>query len=374
MVQKVLRGRGKLGKVAELMDKLNIKKPLLVCGKRMAQVFAEQVSGVIYAHFDGYHPNPDFADCAAGAAMYQAEGCDGIISLGGGSAMDTAKAVKALLIAENADKAMQSILPDDAVLPHIAIPGTAGTGAEATQIAVMYVNDQKLSLSHLALLPEGVILDAALLDTLPEYHKKACALDALCQGIESYWAKAATSDSQVHAYLAIIGVLDNIRAYLAGDPNAAEAMLEAAYRSGRAIQISRTTAAHAMSYQITKKLGLAHGHACMLTLPVLWDVMIDNTDTLSILMDLSQKMRLGSEYMGSRLLAGLLIDLGMEPETMPDEATLDALADSVNVERLGNHPMPLTRDDLKKIYRRAFTRRAGADRQVCIDLWKYYVQ
>lgn len=72
MVQKVLRGRGKLGKVAELMDKLNMKKPLLVCGKRMAQVFAEQVSGVTYAHFDGYHPNPDFADCAAGAAMYQA--------------------------------------------------------------------------------------------------------------------------------------------------------------------------------------------------------------------------------------------------------------------------------------------------------------
>lgn len=374
MVQKVLRGRGKLAGVTELMNKLGMKKPLLVCGKHMAKVFAGTVSGVDYAHFGGYHPNPDFADCAAGADTYRAAGCDGIISLGGGSAMDTAKAVKALLIADSAENAMKSNLPDDAVLPHIAIPGTAGTGAEATQIAVMYVDNQKLSLSHPALLPEGIILDAALLDTLPEYHKKACALDALCQGIESYWAKAATGESQVHAYLAIIGVLDNIRGYLAGDPHAAEAMLEAAYRSGRAIQISRTTAAHAMSYQITKKLGLAHGHACMLTLPVLWDAMIDNTDALSVLMDLAQKMRLGSEYMGSRLLTGLLIDLGMEPEAMPDEATLDALADSVNVERLGNHPVPLTRDELKKIYRRAFTRRAGADRQVCIDLWKYYGQ
>jgi len=372
MVQKVLRGRGKLAKVAELMDKLNMKKPLLVCGDRLAGVFAEKASGVDFVHFKGYHPNPDYADCAAGAAMYRELGCDGIISLGGGSAMDTAKAIKAMLIAENEEKALQSILPDEAVLPHIAIPGTAGTGAEATQIAVVYVDNQKVSISHPALLPEGIVLDAALLDTLPEYHKKACALDALCQGIESYWAKAATDESQVHAYLAIIGVLDNIRAYLAGDIHAAEAMLEASYRSGRAIQISRTTAAHAMSYQITKKLGLAHGHACMLTLPVLWDYMIDYADALPALMDLAQKMRLGSEYMGSRLLAGLLIDLGMEPEMMPDEATLDALADSVNVERLGNHPMPLTRDELKKIYRRAFTRRAGADRQVCIDLWKYY--
>ena len=374
MVQKVLRGRGKLAKVAELMDKLNMKKPLLVCGDHLAGVFAEKAAGVNCVQFKGYHPNPDYTDCAAGAAMYRENGCDGLISLGGGSAMDTAKAIKAMLIAEDADKALQSILPDDAVLPHIAIPGTAGTGAEATQIAVVYVNDQKVSISHPVLLPEGVVLDASLLDSLPEYHKKACALDALCQGIESYWAKAATDESQVHAYLAIIGVLDNIRAYLNGDEHAADAMLEAAYRSGRAIQISRTTAAHAMSYQITKKLGLAHGHACMLTLPVLWDKMVDYEDALPALMDLAQKMRLGSEYMGSRLLAGLLIDLGMEPEAMPDEATLDALADSVNVDRLGNHPMPLTRDELKGIYRRAFTRRAGADRQVCIDLWKYYGQ
>ena len=106
MVQKVLRGRGKLMKVAELMDKLNMKKPLLVCGDRLAGVFAEKVSGVEFAHFKGYHPNPDYADCAAGAAMYREQGCDGLISLGGGSAMDTAKAIKAMLIAENEEKAL----------------------------------------------------------------------------------------------------------------------------------------------------------------------------------------------------------------------------------------------------------------------------
>lgn len=374
MVQKVLRGRGRLAQVAELMEKLHMRRPLLVCGDALAAALAEKAPAVGFVHFKGYHPNPDFADAAAGADMYRANGCDGLISLGGGSAMDTAKGIKAMLVAPSAEAALSSTLPTNGVLPHIAIPGTAGTGAEATQFAVMYVDGQKVSLSHPALLPDGVILDANLLDTLPEYHKKSCAMDTLCQGIESFWAKGATEESQVQAYLAILGVLDNLRAYLAGDARAAEAMLDAAYRSGRAIQISRTTAAHAMSYQITKKLGLAHGHACMLTLPVLWDKMIDNTDCLPVLMDLAQKMRLGSEYMGSRLLAGILIDLGLEPTSMPDEATLDALADSVNPERLGNHPMPLTRDELKAVYRRAFTRRAGADRQVCIDLWKYYGQ
>ncbi len=372
MVQKMLRGRGRLAQVAEMMEKLHISRPLLVCGDHLAAVLAQAAPAVAFVHFGGYHPNPDFADAAAGADMFRAHGCDGLISLGGGSAMDSAKGIKAMLVASSTEDALSSRLPEGAALPHIAIPGTAGTGAEATQFAVMYVDGQKVSLSHPALLPDGVILDANLLDTLPEYHKKSCAMDALSQGIESFWAKAATEESQVQAYLAILGVLDNVRAYLAGDPRAAEAMLDAAYRSGRAIQISRTTAAHAMSYQITKRLGLAHGHACMLTLPALWDRMIDDADCLPVLMDLAQKMRLGSEYMGSRLLAGMVIDLGLEPESMPDEATLDALADSVNLERLSNHPMCLSREDIKGIYRRAFTRRAGADRQVCIDLWKYY--
>lgn len=359
----------------DLMEKLGITSPLLVCGSRLEKTFAAAVQPFTnYAHFADYHPNPDYADCAAGAALYREKGCDGIISLGGGSAMDTAKAIKAMLIAQSDDDAMRSILPEDAVLPHIAIPATAGTGAETTPIAVMYVDNQKLSLDHPALLPEGVILDGSLLATLPDYHKKACALDALCQGIESYWAQKATEDSQVQAFLAITGVLDNLRPYLEGDAHAADAMLEASYRSGRAIQISRTTAAHAMSYQITKKLGLAHGHACMLTLPILWEHMLNKEDALPTLMDLAQKMRLGSEYMGPKLLTGILIDLSMEAPSMPDEATLNALADSVNTERLQNHPVSLTRDELKDIYRRAFTRVQGPQRQACLDIWRYYGQ
>lgn len=77
----------------------------------------------------------------------------------------------------------------------MAIPGTAGTGAETTAVAVLYEDGQKLSVDHPALLPDGVLLDGSLLDTLPEYHRKSCAMDALAQGIESWWAKKATPDS-----------------------------------------------------------------------------------------------------------------------------------------------------------------------------------
>lgn len=371
MVQKVLRGRGSLARIQTLMEKLGMEKPLLICGDTLYETFKAQ-TGLEPVRFHGYHPNPDYVDAAAGAQMYRDQGCDGIISLGGGSAMDTAKAVKAMLTAEDADKALKGQVDESAKLPHIAIPGTAGSGAEATYNAVVYVDNQKRTLAHPALLPEGVILDSALLDTLPEYHKKSCAMDALAQGIESFWSKDATGDSKVNAYLAIIGVLDNIRGYLAGDPHAADQMLEASYRSGCAIRISRTTAAHAMSYQITKKLGLAHGHACMLTLPVLWEHMILDESVLPVVQALSAAMRLGSEHMGSRLLRGMMIDLGLEYTQMPDDETLDALADSVDIQRLSNHPEALTRDQLRRIYRLAFTPVTGKHRQVCTDLWEYY--
>lgn len=365
-MQKLLRGRGSLARLPELMEKLGVSRPLVV-GRALAARLPE-MGGVV---FSGYHPNPDWADCASAAALYCSQGCDGLISLGGGSAMDTAKAVKALLLSEDAARALTGEFPSGGPR-HIAIPATAGTGAEATQFAVVYVDGVKHSLSHPALLPDGVVLDAALLDTLPEYHRKACALDALCQGIESYWARGATEDSRVNAYLAILGVLDNLRPYLAGDAHAAEEMLEAAYRSGKAIQVSRTTAAHAMSYGLTKRLGIAHGHACALTLPFLWEQMVNQEDMLPTLMELADAMRLGSELVVPRLLCGVLLDLDMTAPALPDPAILDELAGTVNAERLGNHPVALDRDAIRRIYRRAFTPLSPNEAQACLDIWRYY--
>ena len=256
--------------------------------------------------------------------------------------------------------------------PHLAIPGTAGTGAEATQNAVVYLGDRKASLSHPALRPDGVILDADLLDTLPEYHKKSAALDALSQGIESWWSRSATEESRVHAYLAVLGVLDNLKAYLAGDPHAAEEMLDAGFQSGKAIQITRTTAAHAMSYQLTKQMGLAHGHACMVTLPVLWEKMLDTENVKEMLSDLAMKMRLSDPQMVPKLLRGIMYDLEMKIPEMPGEEMLNRMTLAVDPDRLGNHPTGMTADDIRNVYRRAFMPLCAAEKQACIDIWEYY--
>ena len=371
--QKVIRGRDSLKKLPAMMEALGMKKPLIVGSGYLTGTLLRKVPVLLTSPvYSGYHPNPELSDSGQGMEIFRKEACDGIISIGGGSCMDTAKAVKARMYATDGTALRESRLEGDGACPHIAIPATAGTGSEATQTAVVYVDGTKLSLSHPFLRPEGTVLDASLLDSLPEYHKKSCALDALAQGIESYWSRGATDDSRVHAYLAILGVLDNLKKYLEGDPHAADEMLDASYQSGKAIQITRTTAAHAMSYRLTKTMGIAHGHACMLTLPTLWEMMLPREEMKATLADLADKMRLGDPQMGPKLLRGILYDLEMEIPPMPDPETLDALADSVNTERLRNHPVDMSREDVHDAYRRSFVPLRENERQACLDIWNYY--
>ena len=373
--QMVRRGRGSIAKAPEIAGKLGITRPLIVGSARLAGRLMRKAPALLAAPvFSGYHPNPDLQDALPAAEMFRKEKCDGIISVGGGSAMDTAKAVKAILYAGSAEAALAGSFPEQMDTPHLAVPGTAGTGAEATQNAVVYLGNRKASLSHPGLRPDGVILDADLLDSLPEYHRKSAALDALSQGIESWWSRSATDDSRVHAYLAVLGVLDNLKAYLAGDPHAAEEMLDASFQSGKAIQITRTTAAHAMSYQLTKQLGLAHGHACLVTLPVLWERMQDREEMKELLRDMSAKMRLGDPQMVPKLLRGILYSLEMEIPPAPDGETLKALAAAVDPDRLGNHPVKMTGEDVLDTYRRAFIPLCEAEKQACMDIWTYYCE
>ena len=371
--QKVIRGRDSLKKLPVLMEKAGMTRPMIVGMDPLTSALLRKVPGLLSSPvFSSFHPNPDLDDTEAGASLFQRENCDGLISIGGGSSIDTAKAIKARLNAGSTENVIQNRLTVRTECPHIAIPGTAGTGSEATQIAVVYVNGSKVSLNHPSLRPDCVVLDAGLLDTLPLYHKKSCALDALAQGIESYWSRGSNEDSKVHAYLAIIGVLDNLKAYLEGDPHAADEMLEASFQSGKAIQITKTTAAHAMSYMLTKKLGLAHGHACMLTLPVLWEMMQEHEEMQNTLNELSARMRLGNMLMAPRLLKGILYDLEMDIPAVPEDKLMEELVSSVNTERLSNHPVALTADEIREAYRRAMTPVCENEKQACLDIWRYY--
>ena len=120
-----------------------------------------------------------------------------------------------------------------------------------------------------------------------------------------------------------------------------------------------------MSYQITKRIGYAHGHACMLTLPWLWKHLGD----APILADLNRIMDTAD---GAELLLGMLAALDMLPDVQTDDALLGALTASVNTQRLGNHPEPLTAEELRAIYVQAFTPMSEAKRARSTALWRHY--
>ena len=92
-----------------------------------------------------------------------------------------------------------------------------------------------------------------LLRTLPDYQKKCTCMDALCHSVESFWSVNSSDESKVYSRKAMRMILDNIDAYLAGDQDAAKTMLRAANYAGRAINITQTTAGHAMSYMVDKE-------------------------------------------------------------------------------------------------------------------------
>ena len=83
-------------------------------------------------------------------------------------------------------------------------------------------------------------------------------------------------------------------------------------------------------------------------------------------------MRLGDPLMVPRLLKGMMLDLDMKIPEMPDQNTLDILTDSVNAERLSNHPVFMSREDVREAYRRSFAPMGEAQKQACLDIWRYY--
>ena len=251
----------------------------------------------------------------------------------------------------------------DTKMPLIAIPGTAGTGSESTSFAVLYYNGDKSSVAHPSLLPDYAILSHEVLRTLPLYQKKCTMMDALCQAIESWWSVNSTEESRSYSKKSVEMIVREMDAYLYdGSDEAAEAIMLASNYAGRAINIAKTTAAHAMSYKITSMYGLPHGHAVAVCLPKVWSYMISNIDKCSdgrgkeylnsIFSDIALALGSSSPQKAVLEFEELLARLDLPSPKLKNEEDLDILCASVNVERLNNNPIILDKSNLFEIYKK----------------------
>jgi len=193
---------------------------------------------------------------------------DLIIGVGGGTVIDLAKIIS-IGLSNGFEKAELVLTHKDAAnkIPLIFIPTTAGTGSEATSFAVVYKEKIKYSIDHKTLIPTYTVLDPLLLLSLPEPILNSTILDALAQAIESFWAAGGTEESREYSKQAIKLILHYLDK---NHPSSIERLTHlqwASHWAGKAINISRTTLPHSISYPITAHFGVPHGIAVFLTLP-----------------------------------------------------------------------------------------------------------
>lgn len=319
----------------------------------------EVSSPIIY--FSDFKPNPLYESVVKGIEVFRTEGCDSIIAIGGGSAMDVAKCIKLYSNlpgdGDNGTWLKEEIIPNE--IPFLAMPTTAGTGSEATRYAVIYYDGAKQSVTSESFIPGTVLMDPNALKTLPVYQKKATMCDALCHAIESFWSVNSTNESKTYSKSAIGGVLANMEGYLDNTEEGNRGMLLAAHRAGQAINITQTTAGHAMCYKVTSLFGCAHGHAAILCDRVLFPWMLKNTDKCidprgveylkNTFEEIASAMGCETPEQAADKLLELFERLEFDvPAATP--AQYEELKTSVNPVRLKNHPIKLTVETIDMLY------------------------
>ena len=318
--------------------------------------------------FCDFTPNPLYEQVCKGIELFKTTSCDTILAVGGGSAIDVAKCIKLAVLAEEGDKAIipplvSRLLPiEGSRIPFIAIPTTAGTGSESTHNAVMYYEGAKQTVTNDGILPDYAVLEPSVLKTLPLYQKKCTMMDALCQGIESWWSINSTEESRKYSRQAVELIMANWQQYIFENEEAAavQVMLAANY-GGRAINIAQTTAAHAMSYKVSSLYGLPHGHAVAICLLRIWDYMVAHMDRvvdargeLYLRQTFSEiASALGTDHVEAaiRRFSEILSILGLSDPVSENRAyDLDVLKNSVNPVRLKNNPVELSLPAIEGLY------------------------
>jgi len=325
--------------------------------------------GLSITIFSDYSPNPKIFDVVKGLTIFKSTKPDVVVAIGGGSSIDMAKLISIMAAQDNA-QSPQNLIENPAQLearqiPLVAIPTTCGSGSEATHFAVIYVDGVKYSLDHPSLMPNLALVDPELIASLPPQQIAATGLDALSQAIEAYWSVNATLESQKNSRLAIGLVLRNLTSAVRHhDLATITALAKAAHIAGQAINIAKTTAAHAVSYKLTSDYHISHGHAVALTLP---EFLVFNAgvsandcndtqhgpDFVRAQIDELVKMLKAPNVVTARLkLRKLINNCGLKTSlrelNIPQDELLE-IANSVDSVRLANNPRKLSVKQLYKI-------------------------
>ncbi|MFC2002702.1 phosphonoacetaldehyde reductase [Chloroflexota bacterium] len=356
-------GVGCLNRIFSILQRHSASRIFLVTGRNSfdtsgaRDALTPYLDGKTVIRFCDFSENPKIDDVKKGVSELKQAKCDIVIAVGGGSVIDMAKLIN--VIASNNYEPEDMVTGKEEIkvkgLPLIAIPTTAGSGSESTHFAAVYVNNIKHSLSHGYVLPDYPLVDPSLTYNLPPKLTAVSGFDALSQAVESYWAVSATEKSQEYAYQAINMILPTLESAV-NSPHAGarNTMMLAAHLAGKAINITMTTAPHAISYPMTAYFNIPHGHAVALLLGKFFIInnMISDYELhdsrgkdhlQKVMRELCELFECACPQDCSNRWYALMLAVGLETDFRSlgicHQSDIALIINNVNAERLANNPI-----------------------------------
>ena len=346
-------GEGQFARLGEILDELKIRRCVIACGRHFAptaEALKETVPAVC-AVFGGVEANPQLSGAEETARLARECEADAVIGIGGGSSLDTAKFAAAIALGEgSAEDYYRARLPFPAQrLPMIAVPTTAGTGSEVTQVSVMSCGKEKKTINNPVFMPLAAVVDPALSASVPPRTTMNTGLDAMAHALEGYWSKNHQPISALMAIESVRLILANLETAWrdGGNREARRNMAFAALLGGLSFALPKTAASHACSYPLSEDYHLPHGEACAFTLDSLVRINADERlEYLCRAVGLSGTEELAGRIRELKALGGLrsrLSDLG--------QVDLDKLCHDCAVHGLmANNPVPMDEKALRAMF------------------------
>ena len=350
---KIRFGAGSIAQLGETIRSLGASRCLLLCDpflRERAEALMAQTPEIC-AVFSEIEENPQLSGVEKASALICAHGCDAVAGLGGGSTMDTAK-FAAAIAAEGADalECFRGARPFPAKrLPVIAVPTTAGTGSEVTQVSVISHGKEKKTINDPAFMPACAIVDPALTVSVPPRVTMNTGLDALAHALEGYWSRNHQPISDLMAIEAVRLVLENLETAWrdGGNTEARGNMSLAALLGGLSFALPKTAASHACSYPLSEDYHLPHGEACAFTLDSFVRINADERlETLCRRVGLADTAELARRIRELKVLGGLRSRLSELGEVDFDKLCRDCAAHPL----MRNNPVPMDAEALGRMF------------------------
>jgi alcohol dehydrogenase class IV len=372
-------GKGRAAKIPDEMAQLGVDRPVIVTDPTLTEVGvidpiveALEADGFDCRVYDEVEPNPRVSTVETGAALLTDEGYDGVIGVGGGSSMDTAKAMAGLATngGSIADYEGLDNFGTDPV-PTVTVPTTIGTGSEVTSATVITHpdRDEKLGILDDRLIPDVAVLDPTLLGSLPAHVAASTGMDCLTQSVMAYVSTDSNPITDALTRAAVEMIAENLPAAVAKkDLDALMNMQIATTIEGSGFMNAGLGLVHAMSHPVSAHYDTPHGVTNGVILPAVLEYnRIAREEKYA---DLAAAMGTDTRSMSTREASEAFIDevrdlsravgipeglseLGVEESFLPElaEATVTRKDTSRNK---STNPRTSTEEDVLEIYRQAY--------------------